>query len=160
MMRAPITWQGITFGLLTGACWAVSPVFFRWGYAETPLIYVAVLVSLGAASVVSGAVWLATDGKGSRNKLAAGRLPLRPSTFWTLQLLAGVIVGTAIFARWIALVSLSIVAVNSINMLNVPIVVFLAPLLLGHALERTGWRLWLGTACILGGVGLTIVGGF
>lgn len=158
-MRVPIVWQGIAFGLLTGFCWAVSPVLFRLGYAETPSLFVAVIVSLTAGAITSWIVWLIMHGREKGKVLSLGVMPLRSRVYWAWQVAAGVAVGVAVFTRWAALVQLSIVAVTSINMLNVPIVVIFAPLLLGQRLERTDWRLWLGTACILTGVMLTTVGG-
>ena len=84
---------------------------------------------------------------------------LPPRTFWILQLLAGIVVGAAIFARWTSLVYLPIVEVNALNMLTIPTVVILAPLILGQRLEHSGWQLWLGTVCMLAGIGLTLIGG-
>lgn len=152
-------WQGIFFGLGAGTCWAVSPVFFRWGYAETPSIYLAVLLSLLAGAVVSLSVWLGLGNRDTGDKLPPGVEAFPARTFWSWQIVAGVAVGMAVFARWLALLDITIVAVNSINMLAVPIIVIVAPLVWGRGLERSGWRLWLGVACVLSGVTLVTIGG-
>ena len=154
-----VIWQGILIGLLTGACWAISPVFFRWGYEETPSVFVAVLISLVAGWIVSVGVWMVMCNRDGRQKQANDVPALKPVAFWTWQLLAGIVVGASIFGRWVALIDLPIVVVNSINMMVAPMVVFLSPRLLGRALESSGWRLWVGTISILVGVGLTLLGG-
>jgi drug/metabolite transporter (DMT)-like permease len=156
---SPKTLEGILMGLLSGTCFAVSPIFFRWGYAVTPSSYIAAWMGLAAGAIMSGLVWGVT----SRNRPLPDPLDmtarLSPRTFWTLQILSGVVVGTAVFARWISLVYLPIVDVNALNLLTIPTVVILAPIVLEEGLEYSGWQLWLGAACTLGGISLTLIGG-
>jgi drug/metabolite transporter (DMT)-like permease len=156
---SPDTFKGVFMGLLAGTCFAVSPIFFRWGYAITPSSYIAAWIGLIAGAVVSGLMWqVSARTQPPPDPLdTASVLPAR--TFWTLQLLTGIVVGAAIFGRWISLVYLPIVDVNALNLLTIPTVVILAPLVLKQGLEYSGWQLWLGMVCMLTGIGLTLIGG-
>jgi hypothetical protein len=51
---------------------------------------------------------------------------------------------------------LPIVHVNALLMLTIPTVVLVAPLVFSKKLEQFGWKLWLGTLIILGGLAVTV----
>ncbi len=67
------------------------------------------------------------------------------------QLVAGVLVGLSTWARWIALDLAPVGVVLALGRLSVPVVIFLAPLIVGQQLEQVTRRIWLGAALIVGG---------
>jgi drug/metabolite transporter (DMT)-like permease len=152
-------WPGIIFGLLTGACFAASPIPFRFGYSITPSALIAVWISLTAGMVFALFSWLINENEARRNNPTAAvknKEKLKPLQFWLIQVLSGLAVGGAIIARWISLVYLPIVHVNALLMLTIPTVVLVAPLVFSKKLEQFGWKLWLGTLIILGGLAVTV----
>jgi hypothetical protein len=152
-------WPGIIFGLLTGACFAASPIPFRYGYEITPSALIAVWISLTAGMVFALISWIWNEAEAARRKHLEGsmhRATLEHLPFWLLQALSGLAVGSAITARWISLVYLPIVHVNALMMLTIPTVVLVAPLIFSRKLEHSGWKLWLGTITILVGIALTV----
>lgn len=152
-------WHGIIFGLLTGACFAASPIPFRYGYAITPSALIAVWISLMAGMIFALISWQLHE-RDTRLHARAPGIPkserFEPALFWLLQTLSGLAVGSAIIARWISLVYLPIVHVNALMMLTIPTVVLVAPLVFSKKLEQSGWKLWLGTVSVLGGVAITV----
>jgi drug/metabolite transporter (DMT)-like permease len=152
-------WQGILFGLLTGACFAVSPIPFRYGFFITPSALIAVWISLTAGMVFALISWLFNEKEARRDNPPDGIKKWRkiePAQFWLLQFISGLAVAGAIIARWISLVYLPIVHVNALMMLTIPTVVLVAPLVFSRKLEQIGWKLWLGTLTILIGLAVTI----
>ena len=63
--------------------------------------------------------------------------------------LAGVVVGLSTWARWIALGMTPVAVVMALGRMNVPVVILLAPLLVGRKLERVTARVWLGAGFIV-----------
>jgi drug/metabolite transporter (DMT)-like permease len=152
-------WPGIIYGLLTGACFAASPIPFRYGYVITPSALMAVWISLTAGMVFALISWLWNEREADPENPSSGKFDkprVEPLPFWLLQALSGLAVGSAIMARWISLVYLPIVHVNALMMLTIPTVVLVAPVLFTRKLEQSGWKLWLGTFSILGGVAVTV----
>jgi uncharacterized membrane protein len=74
-----------------------------------------------------------------------------PRDAWLFQVAAGAIVGLATWARWIALDMAPVAVVMALGRTNVPVVIFLAPLLVGRKAERVTSRVWLGAALIVAG---------
>jgi uncharacterized membrane protein len=70
---------------------------------------------------------------------------------WLFQMAAGAIVGLATWARWIALDMAPVAVVMTLGRTNVPVVIFVAPLLVGRKAERVTARVWLGAALIIAG---------
>ena len=60
-------------------------------------------------------------------------------------------VGLSTWARWIALTMAPVAVVMILGRMNVPVVIFLAPLLVGRQVERVTIRVWLGAALIIAG---------
>lgn len=141
--REPIAWRDSVFGLGTAMCFATSAIFIRAGLAElaSPLLGVTVGMVISAA-VYGLALFLRND------KAVRGSI-LRTALIF--QVLAGVFVGISTWMRWIALDLAPIGVVMSLGRLNVPVVLFVAPLLVGHQHEQVTSRIWLGAI-------LTIVG--
>ena len=150
---------GIFTALLAGICWAISPVFFRLGYHLTPSVFIAILIGLITGSIGSFFLWVFNPSSQSKTKPVENNKYLSPKHFWCLQMLTGIIVGFAIFARWVSLIYLPIVEVNAVSMITIPTVVLIAPLVMANGLEFSGWKLWLGTIFMLIGVGMTLLGG-
>jgi uncharacterized membrane protein len=80
------------------------------------------------------------------------RAPVRVprQTLW-VKLLAGVLVAFATWSRWVALDDAAVGVVLALNLVSVPIVLFLAPLLSGRHLEQVTARVWAGAALVVAG---------
>ena len=104
-----------------------------------------------AAVAAYGAVLVAT---GRALRLGAvGRRTL------AVKLFAGVLVALATWWRWVALDDAAIGVVLALNLLSVPIVLFLAPRLAGRHLEHVTPRVWAGAGLVVAGsLGLIAVG--
>jgi uncharacterized membrane protein len=94
-------------------------------------------------SVGYGAVLLSRGEKLRRGSIPQGA--------WLWQVAAGAVVGLSTWARWIALDMAPVAVVMALGRLNVPIVIFLAPLLVGRRAEQVTPRVWLGAALIVAG---------
>ena len=68
------------------------------------------------------------------------------------KLLAGVMVGLSVWARWAALDYTAIAVVLALGLLSVPVVLLLSPMLMGRHVERVNLQIWAGA-------GLVVVGG-
>jgi drug/metabolite transporter (DMT)-like permease len=134
------------FGLGCALMWAVSPVFAVEGLEgiESPLLGVA--RGLLAAAV---AYSLGMAGRGmALGAIARGALGLK--------LAAALLVAFATWWRWIALDDASVGVVLALGLLSVPVVLFLAPLLVGAHVEQVTARVWAGSALVVGGA-LTLI---
>jgi drug/metabolite transporter (DMT)-like permease len=69
----------------------------------------------------------------------------------SLKVLAGVLVALATWARWIALELTTVAIVLSISQISVPMVIILAPLLVGKGVENVTLRVWIGALLTVGG---------
>ena len=101
------------------------------------------------AAAAAYAVALAVRGSGL-GLAAIARGALR------LKLVAAMLVAFATWWRWIALDGASVGVVLALGLLSVPVVLFLAPLLVGAHLEQVTARVWAGSALVLGGA-LTLI---
>jgi len=138
-----VTWRNSLFGIGTAICFAISAVFIRSGLEDLPSPLLGVTVGMVITSVAYGIVLLFR-----RNKIRQGSIP---RDAWLWQTAAGAIVGLSTWARWIALDMAPVAVVMALGRLNVPIVIFLAPLLVGRKAERVTPRVWLGAALIVAG---------
>ena len=129
------------FGLGCALMWAVSPVFAVEGFEgiESPLLGVA--LGLLAAALAYAA---AMAGRGLALRAIARRA-------LGLKLVAALLVAFATWWRWIALDDASVAVVLALGLLSVPVVLFLAPLLVGAHLEQVTARVWAGAALVVGG---------
>jgi drug/metabolite transporter (DMT)-like permease len=137
------------FGLACALMWAISPVFAVEGLdgVRSPLLGVA--IGLVAAAVAYAAA-LAVRGSGL-GEIPRGAL--------TLKLVAALFVAFATWFRWIALDDAPVGVVLALGLLSVPVVLFLAPVLVGGHLEHVTARIWAGSALVVGGALTLIVAG-
>ena len=147
-----VGWRDAAPGLLTALAWSITPIFIREGLdgLESPLL--GLTLGMGVALVCYAAVAPfrprpeGESGFGSRQALA-------------FKLLAGVMVGLSVWARWQSLESTAVAVVLALGLLSVPVVLLLSPVLVGRHLERVTLRLWSGAALVvLGGLLLVLAG--
>jgi drug/metabolite transporter, DME family len=127
------------------ACmWALSPIFILRGLEgfDSPVagltvgLVVSVLAFAPALVLARGAERAWTAVKGSVG---------------SLKLIAGVLVAIATWWRWAALEDATVGAVLALNLLSVPTVLFLAPIVAGRHIERVTAGLWAGAALVVSG---------
>jgi uncharacterized membrane protein len=138
-----VTWRNSLFGLGTAICFAISAIFIRNGLEQLPSPLLGVSVGMIITTVVYGVVLVLR-----RKQIQQGPIPWDA---WLFQVGAGAIVGLATWARWIALDMAPVAVVMTLGRANVPVVIFLAPLLVGRKAERVTARVWLGAALIVAG---------
>jgi uncharacterized membrane protein len=138
-----VTWSSSRFGLCTAICFATSPVFIRHGLERLPSPLLGVSVGMIITVVVYGVVLIFR-----RKHIQRGPIP--PDA-WLFQLAAGAIVGLATWARWIALDIAPLAVVITLGQTTVPVVRFLAPLLVGCKAERVTAKVWFGAVLIVVG---------
>jgi len=148
--EAGIRWRDAIPGLATAFLWALSPVFTVEGLDEldSPLLGVTIgmVFSVLAYALVLAAVW------GERRSA----LDL-PREGVTLKVISGVLVAFSIWGRWLALDLADVGVVLALNLLAVPTVLLLAPMIAGRHLERVDARIWLGAALVVAG-SLVLIG--
>jgi drug/metabolite transporter (DMT)-like permease len=139
-----VSWRDALPGVATALAWATSPILIKEGLEGLP----SPLLGLTLGMLVAVLVY-------------AVALPLRPGVegsalgSWvslTFKLLAGLMVGLSVWARWAALDYTGIAVVLALGLLSVPVVLLLSPLLMGKHVERVTLQIWLGA-------GLVVVGG-
>jgi uncharacterized membrane protein len=138
-----VTWRNSLFGLGTAICFAISAIFIRNGLEGLSSPLLGVSVGMIITAVVYGLVLIFR-----RKQIQQGPIPLDA---WLFQVAAGAIVGLATWARWIALDMAPVAVVMALGRTNVPVVIFLAPLLVGRKAERVTSRVWLGAGLIVAG---------
>jgi uncharacterized membrane protein len=142
--EASMRWQDSIPGLATAFLWALSPVFTVEGLEEldSPLLGVSIGVVL---SVLAYALVLAAT-PGERR--SARDLPREGVA---LKLVSGMLVALAIWGRWEALDLADVGVVLALNLLAVPTVLLLAPVIAGRHAERVDARIWLGAGLVVTG---------
>lgn len=138
------SWRNSLFGLGTALCFAISPVFIRVGLAYLP----SPLLGVTSGIVMTTAIYAIVLLIRWRRPVPQGAISWDAIFFMTL---AGASVGLGTWARWVALDMISVAVVIALGRLNVPIVLLLAPLLVGRQQERVTARLWLGAGLIIAG---------
>ena len=138
-----VTWRNSLFGIGTAICFAISAIFIRHGLEGMPSPLLGVTIGMVITALIYGVLLLFR-----RKQIQQGPIPWNA---WLFQIAAGAIVGLATWARWIALDMTSVAVVMALGRTNVPIVIFLAPLLVGRKLERVTVRVWLGAGLIIAG---------
>ena len=139
------SWRASLYGLATAVCFASSPLFIRAGLEGLPSPLLGVTVGMLVCTVAYGLLLLTRRGDGAMT------LPAIPRAILLLQIVAGVFVGLSTWARWIALDLAPVGVVLALGRINVPQVLLLAPIIVGHKLERVTLRVWLGAALIVAG---------
>jgi drug/metabolite transporter (DMT)-like permease len=143
-----VQWRDAAPGLATALAWSISPIFIKEGLdgLESPLLG----LTLGMLVAVV---------------FYAAALPLRPRqegaalSSWealAFKLLAGVMVGLSVWARWVSLDHTAVAVVLALGLLSVPVVLTLSPLLMGRHVERVNLQIWSGGALVVAG-GLLLV---
>lgn len=136
-------WLDSLYGLGVAVCFSISPIFIRGGlkYLDSPLLGVTIGMSFSALAY--GITLLFRHKQLMQDPLTNDAI--------AFQLLASVLVGLSTWTRWIALDRAPVGVVLALGRLNVPVVILLAPILVGKAMENVTLRVWLGAALIVGG---------
>jgi drug/metabolite transporter (DMT)-like permease len=131
-------------GLGCAFLWALSPVFILRGLQgfDSPVagLTVGLIVSVALYAPLY-ALW-----RGGTRAWAAVK-----GSVGKLKLLAGVLVAVSTWWRWAALEDATVGAVLALNLLSVPVVLFLAPVMAGRHIERVTAGLWAGAALVVSG---------
>jgi len=138
------TWLPILFGLGAAVCWAISPIFIRYGLQELESPLMGVTIGSVASSVVYAVGLL---GRAVNPNMSA---EIKTDAAW-LKLIAGTLVGIATWLRWEALDIAPVAVVLALSLFSVPTVNFVSPLLVGQHIERVTLRVWMGSALIVAG---------
>jgi drug/metabolite transporter (DMT)-like permease len=143
-----VSWEDALPGLATALAWAASPVLIKEGLEGLP----SPLLGLTLGMVVAVLAY-------------AVALPFRPGVegsglgSWdalAFKLVAGLMVGLSVWARWASLDYAAVAVVLALGLLSVPVVLLLSPLLMGRHVERVTAQVWLGAALVVIG-GLVLV---
>jgi drug/metabolite transporter (DMT)-like permease len=143
-----VSWEDALPGLATALAWAASPVLIKEGLEGLP----SPLLGLTLGMIVAVLAY-------------AVALPFRPSVegsglgSWdalAFKLVAGLMVGLSVWARWASLDYAAVAVVLALGLLSVPVVLLLSPLLMGRHVERVTAQVWLGAALVVIG-GLVLV---
>jgi drug/metabolite transporter (DMT)-like permease len=143
-----VSWEDALPGLATALAWAASPVLIKEGLEGLP----SPLLGLTLGMIVAVLAY-------------AVALPFRPGVegsglgSWdalAFKLVAGVMVGLSVWARWASLDYAAVAVVLALGLLSVPVVLLLSPLLMGRHVERVTAQVWLGAALVVIG-GLVLV---
>jgi drug/metabolite transporter, DME family len=131
-------------GLGCAFLWALSPIFILRGLEgfDSPVagLTVGLIVSVAVFAPLYG-LW-----RGRRRAWAAVR-----GSVGKLKLLAGVLVAVSTWWRWAALEDATVGAVLALNLLSVPVVLFLAPVVAGRQIECVTAGLWAGAGLVMSG---------
>jgi drug/metabolite transporter (DMT)-like permease len=143
-----VSWEDALPGLATALAWAASPVLIKEGLEGLP----SPLLGLTLGMIVAVLAY-------------AVALPFRPGVegsglgSWdalAFKLVAGLMVGLSVWARWASLDYAAVAVVLALGLLSVPVVLLLSPLLMGRHVERVTAQVWLGAALVVIG-GLVLV---
>jgi uncharacterized membrane protein len=138
-----VTWRKSLFGLGSALCFASSPIFIRHGLEDLPSPLLGVTAGMVITTIAYGVLLLFRRGQVRQGSITRDAM--------SFQLAAGVLVGLATLARWIALDMSPVAVVMALGRMNVPIIILLSPLLVGRQQERVTARLWLGAGLVVGG---------
>jgi drug/metabolite transporter (DMT)-like permease len=138
-----VRWTDALPGLAAALMWGTSPVFTVEGLkgVHSPLAG----VSVGMLAAVA-AYGLALRLRGTGLRLAA-----MDRDALTFKVIAAMLVAVATWWRWIALDDASVGVVLALSLLSVPVVLFVAPLLVGRHLEQVTAQVRLGSALVVVG---------
>jgi len=135
------------FALAASLSWGTSPLFIRWGLEGLSSPVIGVTIGLAAAAGLYAIV------------LASGKAPTTsgtPPEVHRWLLIGGVLVAVAIAAQWTALDLVEVNVVVTLQQVATPVVVLVAPFIVGTAIERWTWRLILGMAAVIAGSTMVI----
>lgn len=147
--RAPLRDSG--FAAATACAWALSPILTVEGLEELDSPLLGVTLGMFAAALAYGGL------------LQITRTPIRGSLgareALALKLGAGVVVALATWARWVSLDDADVGVVLALQLVSVPVVLVLAPLISGRHLEVVTPKIWGGAAFVIAGSLLLILVG-
>ncbi len=141
---AGMRWGDTRFALGTAFLWALSPIFTIEGLEELDSPLLGVSIGLVSSALAYGV--LIAMGPGSR-----ARPSDLPRLGLAMKMLAGAIVAVATWWRFEALGLSPVGVVLALNLLSVPTVLILAPLLAGKQSEGVTTRVWLGAGLVISG---------
>ena len=75
----------------------------------------------------------------------------RAATRSNLKLLAGIVVAFATWGRWISLDDTDVGVVLALQLLSVPVVLVLAPIISGRHVEIVTAKIWAGAGLVIAG---------
>lgn len=136
------------WGLGTALCWAMSPVFIRKGLEGLPSPLLGVTAGLAGSAAAYGLLLLPrllVGGRDSPTGRPAGREAM------LFKLAAGILVGLATWARWIAVDLVPVAVALALSQVSVPVVLLISPFVGGRRVEQVTTRLWQGSALIIAG---------
>lgn len=130
-----------SFGVVL--CFSISGILIRFGLAHLDAPLVGVTWGIFLVLIAYGALlWW-------RGVTADMLADLRQNL--VLQILAGVFIGVGTWARYIAIGLIEVGVVVAVSRLSIPVVLIVAPLLVGRQLENVTLRVWFGAALIIVG---------
>ena len=135
------------FALAASLSWGTSPLFIRWGLEGLSSPVIGVTIGLAAATALYAVV------------LASGRVPTTsgvPPEVRRWILIGGILVAAAIAAQWTALDLVEVNVVVTLQQAATPVVVLIAPFIVGTVIERWTWRLILGMVAVIAGSTMVI----
>jgi uncharacterized membrane protein len=139
LQDARLPWAGFA----TALCWSISPILVREGLEDLDSPVLGVTIGMVANVIAYGILVYIQRDKWQGQPIA------RTSFNW--QFLAGIFVGLATWARWVALDLTEVGVVLAIGRINVPLVLVLSMLMLDQKHERITLNVWLGAGLILAG---------
>jgi drug/metabolite transporter (DMT)-like permease len=133
------------FGLATACAWSASAIFTLEGLEglDSPLL--GVTIGMLSAALAYGVLLAIT-----RMPLQLGRQASDPLAL-KLKLFAGVIVALATWGRWLALDDADVAVVLALNLISVPVVLVVAPIVSGRHVEIVNRKIWAGATLVLAG---------
>jgi drug/metabolite transporter (DMT)-like permease len=137
------------FALATACAWSLSAIFTLEGLEELDSPLLGVTLGMVAAAIAYGLL-LALSAQPAR--LTAGARDAL-----TLKMLAGIVVALATWGRWVALDDADVAVVLALNLISVPVVLVVAPMISGRHIEVVTAKIWGGAALVMGGSVLLIV---
>jgi drug/metabolite transporter (DMT)-like permease len=135
------------FALAASLSWGTSPLFIRWGLEGLSSPVTGVTIGLTAAATLYAIV------------LATGKAPTTSGTPPEVRrwlLIGGILVAVAIAAQWTALDLVEVNVVVTLQQVATPVVVLVAPFIVGSAIERWTWRLIVGMVAVIAGSTMVI----
>lgn len=136
-------WRDSLYGLGVAVCFSISPVFIRGGLKDLNSPLLGVTIGMGFSALAYGITLLFRPRRPVLEPIKGDAL--------AFQLAASVFVGLSTWTRWVALDMAPVGVVLALGRLNVPVVILLAPLLVGQSAENVTMRVWLGAALVVGG---------
>jgi drug/metabolite transporter (DMT)-like permease len=141
---AGMHWTDARFGLATAFLWALSPIFTIEGLEELDAPVLGVTIGMVSSALAYGAlIVIGADKRASPRDL--------PRVGLAMKMTAGTLVAVATWWRFEALGLSPVGIVLALNLLAVPTVLILAPLLADRRSERVTLRVWIGAALVVAG---------